>query len=124
MIFFFLQAVALKALAGVALLGAAAALAANPVLLPLGVVAGKKKRSTTTSSTFDHLHFPYKFILDHVPQIQEDNTAQKFWSSKTCLSRLICEGQREFIIQMNQDKSFIQDVSVIKRDIDRKLNEL
>lgn len=39
------QAVALKALAGVALIGAAAALATNPVLLPLGVVSGRRKRS-------------------------------------------------------------------------------
>lgn len=40
------QAVALKALAGVALIGAAAALATNPVLLPLGVVSGRRKRSS------------------------------------------------------------------------------
>lgn len=41
-----LQAVALKALAGVALIGAAAALATNPILLPLGVLStGRKKRS-------------------------------------------------------------------------------
>ncbi|OAD60943.1 hypothetical protein WN48_01010 [Eufriesea mexicana] len=40
------KAVALKALAGVALIGAAAALATNPVLLPLGVVSGRRKRSS------------------------------------------------------------------------------
>lgn len=41
----FRQAVALKALAGVALIGAAAALATNPVLLPIGIVSGRRKRS-------------------------------------------------------------------------------
>jgi len=35
-------------LAGVALIGAAAALASNPVLLPIGaIVAGRRKRSET-----------------------------------------------------------------------------
>lgn len=37
---------ALKALAGVALIGAAAALAANPILLPIGIVPGRRKRSS------------------------------------------------------------------------------
>lgn len=39
----------MKALAGVALIGAAAALASNPVLLPIGIVTGRKKRSETFS---------------------------------------------------------------------------
>lgn len=39
----------MKALAGVALIGAAAALASNPVLLPLGIVAGRRKRSESFS---------------------------------------------------------------------------
>ena len=43
--FFYLQAIALKALAGVALIGAAAALESNPVLLPLSVISGRKRRS-------------------------------------------------------------------------------
>ncbi|XP_044001871.1 uncharacterized protein DDB_G0283357-like isoform X2 [Aphidius gifuensis] len=114
------KAVALKALAGVALIGAAAALAANPVLLPL---AGKKKKRSV-SVGFDHQHFPYKFILDHVPHIQEKNIAEKFWNTPKCVSRLACEVQHEFFIQMSRDKSFIQDVPVIKKDIQRKLDEL
>lgn len=119
------KAVALKALAGVALIGAAAALAANPVLLPL---AGKKKRkrsiTTTASVHFNHQHFPYKFILDHVPHIQEENIAEKFWNTPKCVSRLACEVQNEFFIQMTRDKSFIQDVPVIKKDIQKKLDQL
>ncbi|XP_017888641.2 uncharacterized protein LOC108630088, partial [Ceratina calcarata] len=41
------KAVALKALAGVALIATAAALATNPVLLPLGAVSGRRKRSNS-----------------------------------------------------------------------------
>nr|XP_033330231.1 uncharacterized protein LOC117222573 isoform X1 [Megalopta genalis] len=48
------KAVALKALAGVALIGAAAALATNPVLLPIGIVsAGRKKRSNLSTEEED-----------------------------------------------------------------------
>ena len=43
----FIKAIALKALAGVALIGAAAALASNPVLLPISFVSGRRKRSET-----------------------------------------------------------------------------
>ncbi|XP_076645790.1 uncharacterized protein LOC143355128 isoform X2 [Halictus rubicundus] len=47
------KAVALKALAGVALIGAAAALATNPVLLPIGIVSGRKKRSNLSTEEED-----------------------------------------------------------------------
>lgn len=56
------KAVALKALAGVALIGAAAALASNPVLLPIGIVAGRRKRSETLSEE-EQTNFQMEYIL-------------------------------------------------------------
>lgn len=53
---------ALKALAGVALIGAAAALASNPVLLPIGIVAGRRKRSETFSVS-EETDFQMDYIL-------------------------------------------------------------
>ena len=44
---------ALKALAGVALIGAAAALASNPVLLPISLVAGRRRRRRRRSVKLD-----------------------------------------------------------------------
>lgn len=60
------QAVALKALAGVALIGAAAALATNPVLLPLGVVSGRRKRSSVKDKDayMNYILANRKYILD------------------------------------------------------------
>jgi hypothetical protein len=46
--------VALKALAGVALIGAAAALATNPVFLPISVLSGRKKRSAGVELNVDN----------------------------------------------------------------------
>lgn len=53
------KAVALKALAGVALIGAAAALASNPVLLPIGIVAGRRKRSESFSGEEPEVQMDY-----------------------------------------------------------------
>lgn len=61
---------ALKALAGVALIGAAAALATNPVLLPIGIVSGRRKRSEITSADND--------IMDYVLQMIATNFSQVF----------------------------------------------
>ena len=47
------QAVALKALAGVALIGAAAALASNPVLLPISVISGRRRRKRSTAGAVE-----------------------------------------------------------------------
>lgn len=60
------QAVALKALAGVALIGAAAALATNPVLLPLGVVSGRRKRSSVKDKDayMNYILANRKYIFD------------------------------------------------------------
>jgi len=60
--YLFVKAIALKALAGVALIGAAAALASNPVLLPIGIVTGRKKRSETFSEE-EHTDFRMDYIL-------------------------------------------------------------
>lgn len=66
------QAVALKALAGVALIGAAAALASNPVLLPLGVLAGRKKREVDSySSDIENIDVGdlAKLVENSVPEV-------------------------------------------------------
>ncbi|KAJ8676380.1 hypothetical protein QAD02_012167 [Eretmocerus hayati] len=59
------KAVALKALAGVALIGAAAALASNPVLLPISVIsaaaAGRRRKRSTES--------------DYIAGVEEDSTS-------------------------------------------------
>lgn len=54
---------ALKALAGVALIGAAAALASNPVLLPISVISGRRKRSTSSSNAEKQLEAADNYAL-------------------------------------------------------------
>lgn len=58
LILFFFQGLAAKAvlwpLAGIALLGAAAALVSNPVLLQLGVISGRRRRDTEEVSSPDY----------------------------------------------------------------------
>lgn len=70
-LYFFVKAIALKALAGVALIGAAAALASNPVLLPIGIVSGRRKRSET---------FPEEertdFQMDYILYMLRENLAK------------------------------------------------
>ncbi|KAK0171329.1 hypothetical protein PV328_009074 [Microctonus aethiopoides] len=113
------KAVALKALAGVALIGAAAALAANPALLPVGaVLAGRKRRSTQESSQHNLLEFSEQFIRNHVPQIYNDDKVEKnFWGSSECVARLTCELQREYV-------KTIKNNPVLRWDILRELEEL
>lgn len=53
----------MKALAGVALIGAAAALASNPVLLPIGIVAGRRKRSESFPEE-EPIDFQMDYILN------------------------------------------------------------
>ncbi|XP_031832407.2 uncharacterized protein LOC116426904 isoform X1 [Nomia melanderi] len=62
------KAVALKALAGVALIGAAAALATNPVLLPIGLVSGRRKRSNLPVREGDARMQFISRILDNKPR--------------------------------------------------------
>lgn len=56
----------MKALAGVALIGAAAALATNPVLLPLGVAHGRKKRSAADEFWNEH---PLMLLKAYISQV-------------------------------------------------------
>ncbi|KAK0179187.1 hypothetical protein PV327_008001 [Microctonus hyperodae] len=113
------KAVALKALAGVALIGAAAALAANPALLPVGaVLAGRKRRSTQESSQHNLLEFSEQFIRNHFPQIYNDDKIEKnFWESSECVARLTCELQKEYV-------KTIKNNPVLRWDIPRELEEL
>lgn len=109
----------MKALAGVALIGAAAALAANPALLPVGaVLAGRKRRSTQESSQHNLLEFSEQFIRNHVPQIYNNEKVEKnFWESSECVARLTCELQREYV-------KTIKNNPVLRWDILRELEEL
>lgn len=89
------------------MIGAAAALAANPALIPVGaVLAGRKRRSTTETSEFNLLQFPEQFLRDHVPEIYEnDEVAKEFWDSRQCVARLACEVQKEYVHAIRKDPS-------------------
>jgi hypothetical protein len=58
-------------LAGVALIGAAAALASNPVLLPIGIVAGRRKRSETFTE-----EAPSDVQMEYILQMLRTNLAK------------------------------------------------
>lgn len=110
----------MKALAGVALIGAAAALAANPALLPVGVLAaGRKRRSVESDeSEFNLLRFPEQFIRDRIPGVYEDDEAAKiFWESPKCVARLTCEVQKEYLKAITKDPG-------LRKDVERRLKEL
>ncbi|CAG5108656.1 Protein of unknown function [Cotesia congregata] len=113
------KAVALKALAGVALIGAAAALAANPALIPVGVLAaGRKKRSVEPDQSFNLLQFPEQFIRDHIPGVYEDDEAAKrFWESPQCVARLTCEVQKEYLKAISKNPN-------LRKDVQHRLKEL
>lgn len=64
---------ALKALAGVALIGAAAALASNPVLLPIGIVTGRRKRS----ESFSEEEQP-EIRMDYIVNMLRENLAKVY----------------------------------------------
>lgn len=71
--YFNFQALALKTLliplAGLALLGTAAAFVTNPVLLQLGVVTGKKKRRRRSIIQ----PTPFTNIFPNIPKFPEEN---------------------------------------------------
>ena len=60
---------ALKALAGVALIGAAAALATNPVLLPLSVISGRRKREINENLNKEITDFPLKLFKNYMSKV-------------------------------------------------------
>ncbi|XP_044597685.1 uncharacterized protein LOC123274208 isoform X1 [Cotesia glomerata] len=113
------KAVALKALAGVALIGAAAALAANPALIPVGVLAaGRKRRSIEPDQSFNLLQFPEQFIRDHIPGVYEDDeAANRFWESPQCVARLTCEVQNEYLKAISKNPN-------LRKDVQHRLKEL
>ncbi|RLU17885.1 hypothetical protein DMN91_010124 [Ooceraea biroi] len=100
------KAVALKALAGVALIGAAAALASNPVLLPLGIVAGRRKRSETFSEE-EQTDFQMDYILHmlraNLAKIRKDGSSNRLIVSPRCVARLTCEIQKDYLSDLGKD---------------------
>ncbi|XP_029173066.1 uncharacterized protein LOC114941998 isoform X2 [Nylanderia fulva] len=102
------KAVALKALAGVALIGAAAALASNPVLLPIGIVSGRKKRSETFSEVSEpQTDFQMDYILNvlkrNLYKIQKDTSTNRLIVSPRCVARLTCEIQKDYLSDVDKD---------------------
>lgn len=66
----------MKALAGVALIGAAAALATNPALMPLGMISGRRKRSLSEPKG-DEPNRPLKFLDHFISQVIQFTSCQK-----------------------------------------------
>ncbi|XP_048507174.1 keratin, type I cytoskeletal 9-like isoform X2 [Athalia rosae] len=102
------KALALKALAGVALIGAAAALATNPVLLPLGVAHGRKKRSAADDFWNEHPLMLLKGYISQIPRsdIKKEDilVLSKFLASRKCVAKLACEIQREYFADLARYK--------------------
>lgn len=64
----------MKALAGVALIGAAAALASNPILVPISIVSGRRKRS----ESFSDEDFREQPDTDYVMNMLKENLIKVF----------------------------------------------
>ncbi|XP_011877276.1 PREDICTED: uncharacterized protein LOC105567210 [Vollenhovia emeryi] len=107
------KAIALKALAGVALIGAAAALASNPVLLPIGIINGRRKRSETFSEEEEEgeggerTDFQMDYILymlkENLAKIQRDGASDRLIVSPRCVARLTCEIQKDYLSDYRKD---------------------
>ncbi|XP_015188743.1 PREDICTED: uncharacterized protein LOC107072928 [Polistes dominula] len=96
------KAVALKALAGVALIGAAAALATNPVLLPIGIISGRKKRSEITSEDNDIMDYVLQMITTNFSQTyNNEKFPNKKYVSPKCVARLTCEIRKDYMTDYN-----------------------
>lgn len=99
------KAVALKALAGVALIGAAAALATNPVLLPIGIVSGRRKRSEITSENNDPMDYVLRMITKNFSS--QVNGVQRYGNKKIvspkCVARLTCEIRKDYITDLDEN---------------------
>ncbi|XP_053975377.1 translation initiation factor IF-2-like [Hylaeus volcanicus] len=97
------KAVALKALAGVALIGAAAALATNPILLPIGIVSGRKKRSYLSVNDEDaHVNYILRDLKDNFTKVDGNGNEKKLLVSPTCIARIACEIQKNSWSQSNK----------------------
>ncbi|GAB1864007.1 hypothetical protein CAJAP_05086 [Camponotus japonicus] len=108
------KAVALKALAGVALIGAAAALASNPVLLPIGIVGGRKKRSEAFSEEMQHDHqsddqmdYILNMLRRNLYKIQKNSSTNRLIVSPRCVARLTCEIQKDYLSEIDKDVEFL-----------------
>ncbi|XP_029658656.1 uncharacterized protein LOC115232737 [Formica exsecta] len=100
------KAVALKALAGVALIGAAAALASNPVLLPIGIVGGRRKRSETFLEEAQNgyqMDYILNMLKKNLVKIQKDGSTNRLIVSPRCVARLTCEIQKDYLSDLDKD---------------------
>uniref|UniRef100_A0ABD2WE39 Uncharacterized protein n=1 Tax=Trichogramma kaykai TaxID=54128 RepID=A0ABD2WE39_9HYME len=125
------KAVALKALAGVALIGAAAALASNPVLLPISVISGKRRRRRR--STGDALlpdqasngggisgvdNYALTALLQGYIQAKPNKVSkgetetgekqqhhqQELVISPECVARLACNVHRDYLLELDKNR--------------------
>ncbi|EFN81290.1 hypothetical protein EAI_01657 [Harpegnathos saltator] len=104
------KAVALKALAGVALIGAAAALASNPVLLPIGIVAGRRKRSESFYEDVQsevQMDYIVNMLREHLAKIQKGGSSNRLIVSPRCVARLTCEIQKNYLSDLNKDVEIV-----------------
>ncbi|XP_023246204.1 uncharacterized protein LOC111643154 [Copidosoma floridanum] len=121
------KAVALKALAGVALIGAAAALATNPVLLPISVISGRRRRRKRSSSgpEIESDNFALTALLqgyikpkepNEVVQDQQDRNVsgappvaghhrQELVISPQCVARLACHVHRDYLDELDKSRA-------------------
>ncbi|XP_024874363.1 uncharacterized protein LOC112456196 [Temnothorax curvispinosus] len=106
------KAIALKALAGVALIGAAAALASNPVLLPIGIVTGGRRKRSETFPAEERPDVQMDYILymlkQNLAKIQRDGSSNKLVVSPRCVARLTCEIQKDYLSDLDN-----KDVEVL-----------
>ncbi|XP_033208194.1 uncharacterized protein LOC117167403 [Belonocnema kinseyi] len=103
------QAVALKALAGVALIGAAAALATNPVLLPIGVLSGRKKRDVNDHLDKESTDFPLRVLKNYVSKNTDQNFGSKLAITPNCVARLACEVQKDYITDLKNHEDILKE---------------
>ncbi|XP_011498517.1 PREDICTED: uncharacterized protein LOC105362728 [Ceratosolen solmsi marchali] len=114
------KAVALKALAGVALIGAAAALATNPVFLPISVMSGRRKRSAGAElDNYTLGALLQGYIQPRPNKVQSDRKAENVRTSEMddkvpmrqelvispkCVARLACHVHRDYLEELERTK--------------------
>nr|XP_034177995.1 uncharacterized protein LOC117603201 isoform X2 [Osmia lignaria] len=115
------KAVALKALAGVALIGAAAALAANPILLPLGIVPGRRKRSSLSIKDEDlYMDYILKALKANSTKVYNNQGGKKMSISPNCIARLTCEVQKRYW----SDPKKKDDIFKERKELERRFTNL
>ncbi|XP_051155425.1 uncharacterized protein LOC127277991 [Leptopilina boulardi] len=113
------QAVALKALAGVALIGAAAALATNPVLLPISAIAGRRKRDLEDQFNKELSNFPSKILKNYATKIPGNNNGPDLSITPQCVARLACEIQKDYITDLKKNKDILKEDKNSFHDMER-----